>query len=55
MDNGNKRIVVLSKTGIYIAQYQAEQLKDATDFDIQEANKKIYVLSNSKIYEVDLQ
>lgn len=56
LDNGNSRIVVLDKTGKYVAQYQAGGIvKGAKDFDIDEAHNKAYVLSGGKVYEIDLK
>jgi hypothetical protein len=56
LDNGNSRIVVLDKTGKYVAQYQAGGvIKSAKDLDVDEANKKAYVLSGGKVYEIDLK
>src|ERR1035437_5926763 len=55
LDNGNSRIVVLDKSGNYKNQYQAGVLKTAKDFDVLEKDKKIYVLSGGKTYEVDLK
>jgi len=55
LDNGNSRIVVFDKTGNYKNQYQATIIKGAKDFEVLEKDKKIYVLSNGKIYEIDLK
>jgi hypothetical protein len=55
LDNGNSRIVVFDKSGNYKNQYQAVVLKTAKDFDVLEKDKKIYVLSTGKTYEVDLK
>ena len=55
LDNGNSRIVVLGKNGEYQAQYQAAEFKNAKDFDVREADKKIYFLSNGKIYSINLE
>ena len=55
LDKGNSRIVVLDKNGVYKAQYQAPVLKNASDFEVLEADKKIYVLSGGKVYQVDLK
>jgi hypothetical protein len=55
LDLGNSRIVVLDKNGTYKAQYQAAVIKTATDFEVSETNKKVFVLSSSKIYQIDLK
>ena len=55
MDNGNSRIVVLDKTGKYIAQYSSSIIKSAKDFEVVEKDKKIYVLSGGKIYQINLK
>lgn len=55
LDNGNSRVVVLDKTGIYKAQYQASVIKNAEDFDVLETDKKINVLSGDRIYEITLK
>ena len=54
LDNGNGRIVKLSKEGTYQEQYQTDALKKAKDFEIDETNKKAYFLAGSKIYEMPL-
>jgi hypothetical protein len=55
LDNGNSRIVVFDKSGNYKNQYQAGIIKTAKDFEVLEKDKKIYVLSADKIYEIDLK
>ncbi len=55
LDNGNSRVVVLDKTGAYKAQYQANVIKNAEDFDVLEKDKKIQVLSGDRIYEIGLK
>lgn len=55
LDNGNSRIVVLDKNGAYKAQYKAGIIKTAKDFDVFEKDKKIYVLSGGKVYQIDLK
>ena len=55
LDQGNSRIVVLDKNGTYKAQYQADVLKHASDFEVLEADKKVYVLSSGKVYQIDLK
>lgn len=53
LDKGNSRIVVLDKTGKFVKAYSADIIKNARDFDIQEAKNSIFVLSNDKIYKLD--
>ncbi len=55
LDNGNSRIVVFDKTGNYKNQYQATIIKSAKDFEVLEKDKKIFVLSNGKAYQIDLK
>ncbi len=55
LDNGNKRIVVLDKSGNYISQYQSDLLGTAQDFDVVEKNKIVYFLSGGKVYQIDLK
>lgn len=55
LDSENSRIVALNKNGAYQSQYQAGILKDALDFEILEKDKKIFVLSKSKIWQIDLK
>ena len=55
LDKGNSRIVVLDKNGSYKAQYQATILKTASDFEALEKDKKVYVLSGGKVYQIDLK
>ena len=55
LDNGNSRILVLDKNGNYKASYQASFIKNAKDFEVLEKDKKIYVLSSGKLFEIDLK
>lgn len=55
LDNGNSRIVVLGKSGIYQTQYQTTTLKDAREFEVLEKDKKVFILSGGKIWQIDLQ
>ena len=55
LDNGNSRIVVLNKSGKYQAQYSAGVIKNAKDIDVSEKDKKVYILSSGKVYEIDLK
>ncbi|MBI4040148.1 hypothetical protein HY389_02230 [Candidatus Daviesbacteria bacterium] len=55
LDSGNSRLLVFDKKGIFKAQYVGDKFKDSTDLVIDEADKKIYLLSGSKIYQIDLK
>lgn len=55
LDKGNNRIVVLNKNGSYQEQYQTEVVKDTITFDVQEKDKKIYLLSKDKIYQIEIK
>lgn len=54
LDNGNSRIVVFDKTGSFKAQYNSAVIKNAKDFEVLETDKKIYILSDGKIYKINL-
>jgi hypothetical protein len=54
LDKGTSRIVVLDKSGKFQKAYTSDIIKSARDIDPQEANKKVYVLSNDKVYKIDL-
>ncbi|MFH1832868.1 MAG: hypothetical protein ABH816_01725 [Candidatus Levyibacteriota bacterium] len=55
LDNGNSRIVVLDKNGNYLSQYQSKIVADAKDFEVLESSKKIFLLSQNKIYQIELK
>jgi len=55
LDKSLSRIVVFDKDGVYQAQYQWDELRDASDIVATEKEKKIYVLKGSKIYAIDLK
>ena len=47
LDNGNSRIVQIAKDGTFESQYVNDAFHTAKDIDVQEANKKIYILTSS--------
>lgn len=55
LDAGGGRIVVVDKKGAYVAQYSSRVLEKATNFDVDEKNKKVYVLSDKKVWTIDLK
>lgn len=55
LDDGNSRVVVIDKTGKFVKAYSAGVLKGAKDIDVDEKNKKIFVLSSDKVYQIDIK
>lgn len=55
LDVGRGSIVVLSKNGTFQTQYQASVLKAAKDFEVVEKDKKIFVLSQNKVWQIDIK
>lgn len=54
LDPGTSRVVVLNKSGDFQQAYTATIISNAQDFDVQEKNKKIYILSSEKVYEISI-
>lgn len=54
LDSSNKRVVVVAKDGFYNAQYKWEGIQNVTDLVASEKEKKLLLLSGSKIYGIDL-
>lgn len=55
LDSGNARLIVLTKTGQYLAQYAGDKFGTSSDFVVDEKDKKVYLLEGSKIYQMDLK
>lgn len=55
LDRGNARILVLAKSGEYRGQYLWSGIGQATDLVVSEAEKKILLLVNDKVYEIKLE
>lgn len=56
-DKGNKRVVVLDKTGTFVKELKSKSVADWSDLrslDISPDEKTLYVLNSSKVYEVKL-
>jgi hypothetical protein len=54
LDKGNARVVVLDKSGESQAQYNWVQASGAQDLVFQESEKRLFLLSGSKIYQLSL-
>lgn len=55
LDNGNSRIVVFDKNGVYKTQYSARLLKDVKGMEVREDKGILLFLSGSKQWELQLQ
>jgi hypothetical protein len=55
LDKNNSRVVVLDKSGKFVKAYSASIIKSAKDIDVSEVDKKILVLSDGKIYKIDIK
>ncbi len=55
LEKNKNRIVVFSKNnGSFVNQYYSENLSNIKDINIDEAQRKIYILNDSKIFEINL-
>lgn len=52
LDPGNKRILILDKTGVVVQTLTSGQFNDLKDFSVDEAGKTIYVLNNNQLLKV---
>lgn len=55
IDSTNSRLVIVDKTGKYVAQYTGDKFKTATDLVVDEKAKQLYLLEGNKIYLIDLK
>lgn len=55
LENKNRRIVELNKNGDYLRQFTfKENLGEINNLAVNEKTKKLYLLANNKIFEIDL-
>lgn len=54
LDAGGRKIAIIDKNGKLIIQYYSDKFDKLNDFAIDEKEKKIYVLSNNKIFAVKI-
>lgn len=52
LDKGNGRIVKFGKDGSFQSEYATAGVNQATDFEVDESAKKLYLLSGGKILEI---
>ncbi|MBI5614589.1 hypothetical protein HY947_06700 [Candidatus Gottesmanbacteria bacterium] len=55
LDASQKRVVVLEKDGVYAAQYEWKTSLSPVDMAVSEEQRKILLLSDGKIFSVDLR
>lgn len=53
-ESGQKRIVILNKSGQIESQIQSESFDNLLDFAVSENGKTIYILNGLKVYQIDL-
>lgn len=54
LDSTNSRLIVFTKKGQYLKQYQGSIFKDTKDFVVDEKSKTMYILEGNKIYKLDI-
>jgi hypothetical protein len=54
LDRGNSRVIKIEKDGADHAEYVSSIIKNAQDFEVNENNKKILILSDGKFWEIAL-
>lgn len=54
-DRDNSRIVILDKEGFYLSQYVWKETMTPTAFVASESAKKIFLLSDGKLYALKIQ
>ena len=55
LDRGNGKVLILAKSGEYQGQYLWSGMSQATDLVVSEAEKKIVLLVNDKVYEIGIE
>lgn len=55
LDSGNQRLMVLDKRGVYKLQYRSDQFGSFQDLVVDEKGKKVYLLEEGKIYQMELK
>lgn len=53
LDRGNARIAVIEKSGVYVSEYMAPELQNATDLVVDEEHSKILFLADGKLYSIE--
>jgi len=54
IEPAEKRVIILDKKGKIIAEYQSKEFKDLKDIWVTSGDKTIYLLSENKVFKIDL-
>jgi len=54
LESANNRIIILDKEGKLIKQYRSDEFTDLQDFAIQEEAKRIFIITNNKLYVIPI-
>ncbi len=54
LDKGNKRVVILSKSGSLVKTITSDQFNDLKDFSVDEKGKTIYILNNTSLLSIGI-
>jgi hypothetical protein len=55
LDRENARVVIFKKDGSYVEQYQEEKLSSAKDVVLDEKARRVYVLWEKEVGEIDIE
>ncbi|KKR80770.1 MAG: hypothetical protein UU73_C0002G0089 [Candidatus Daviesbacteria bacterium GW2011_GWA1_41_61] len=55
LDKGNSRLIVVDKKGAYRTQYSGDKFATFDDLVVDEKSKKIYLLGDNKIFQIELK
>ncbi len=55
LDPANNRVLVVDKSGKYKAEYTSDKIKEGKRIVVSEENKKILIVTESKIYSLDIR
>ncbi|MFZ5365346.1 MAG: hypothetical protein ACOZBH_04105 [Patescibacteria group bacterium] len=55
IDRPTRRVIVLSKQGLNVVQYQVDNINEIDSLVIDEKNKKIYIIGDAKVWTVGMK
>lgn len=54
LEPSSNRLIIIDKTAQVVRQFQSNQFDDLKDFEVTESGNTIYLLNNSKVYQIEL-